>query len=448
MPTKFLIDRFAEVPEAQALVWRDSSFSYGWLLEEVASWDRKLSLWEIPPGSVVLISSDFSPYSVALLLALVGRRYIVAPLVPAGAVRQDNLYEIARVEYVIELTNPESPTVERRHPPRPHQIIDSLKRRESSGLILFTSGSTGASKVVVHDCERFLRKYQDRRHSLRTIAFLQFDHIGGLDTLFYSLANTSCLITLIDRSPGEVCKVIEKQRVEVLPVSPAFINILLHDDSWRSYDLRSLKIVTYGAEVMPEGTLKRFHEAFPNVRAIQKYGTTEIGTLRSHSKSSDSVWVRIGGEGFATRIVDGMLEVKAESAMLGYLNADSPFTEDGWFKTGDAVDVDGDFFRILGRKSDLINIGGEKVFPAEVEAVLQSLSGVQEATVYSEQHALMGQIVVAKVHLSIDENLSSFRTRMRLYCKDKLAPFKIPQKLLIAEGPLRGDRLKKIRRAA
>ena len=111
--------------------------------------------------------------------------------------------------------------------------------------------------------------------------------------------------------------------------------------------------MTYGTEVMPESTLKQFHELFPKVLLLQTYGLSEVGILRSKSKSSDSLWVKVGGEGFETRVVDGMLEIKAKSAMLGYLNAESPFTEDGWFKTGDAVEVDGEYIRILGRKSEM-----------------------------------------------------------------------------------------------
>jgi acyl-CoA synthetase (AMP-forming)/AMP-acid ligase II len=95
---------------------------------------------------------------------------------------------------------------------------------------------------------------------------------------------------------------------------------------------------------------------------------SELGILRCKSKAADSLWVKIGGEAFETRVREGLLEIKAKSAMLGYLNAPSPFTDDGWFKTGDLVEVDGECFRILGRKSDLINVGGEKVYPAKSKA--------------------------------------------------------------------------------
>ena len=126
---------------------------------------------------------------------------------------------------------------------------------------------------------------------------------------------------------------------------------------------------------MPENTLERIHELLPGVRLQQTYGLSEVGILRSKSKSSDSLWVKVGGEGFETRIVDGMLEIKARSAMLGYLNAPSPFTNDGWLKTGDVVEQDGEYIRILRRDSEIINVGGEKVYPAEVERVHGRRSG-------------------------------------------------------------------------
>lgn len=80
-----------------------------------------------------------------------------------------------------------------------------------------------------------------------------------------------------------------------------------------------------------------------------------------------------------------MLQVKSVSTMIGYINAPSPFTIDGWLMTGDMVEVDGDYIKILGRKSELINIGGEKVFPAEVENVIQLMSGVEEVAVVGEK---------------------------------------------------------------
>ena len=207
-----------------------------------------------------------------------------------------------------------------------------------------------------------------------------------------------------------------------------------------------METVTYGAEVMPQYLLDEVCHIFPNARLLQKYGITEIGTLRSHSESSDSLWVKIGGEGFKTRVVDGMLQIKAESAMLGYLNAPSPFTKDGWFMTGDEVEVKGDYYLIKGRRSEIINVGGQKVYPAEVESVILQMEGVLDAAVSGEKNPILGNIVTAKVHLASDETVKDFTKRMKLFCKDKLQSYQIPQKVTIMQQDFTNARFKKIRR--
>ena len=74
--------------------------------------------------------------------------------------------------------------------------------------------------------------------------------------------------------------------------------------------------------------------------------------------------------------------------MLGYLNAPSPFDEDGFMNTGDQVEQDGEWIRILGRESEIINIGGEKVYPAEIESVVLQLDGVEDVAVYGKSHPI------------------------------------------------------------
>jgi acyl-CoA synthetase (AMP-forming)/AMP-acid ligase II len=197
---------------------------------------------------------------------------------------------------------------------------------------------------------------------------------------------------------------------------------------------------------MPESTLRRFHSVLPEIRLLQTYGLSEVGVLRSQSKSSDSLWVRVGGEGFEIRVVGGILQIKARSAMLGYLNAPDPFTEDGWLDTGDLVEVDGEFVKFLGRKSEIINVGGEKVFPAEVESVLQEIDGVEEVVVSGEANAFTGNIVVARVRLKTSENAAAFRMRMWHHCAGRLARYKTPQKVKLVTETLTSERHKKMRR--
>jgi acyl-CoA synthetase (AMP-forming)/AMP-acid ligase II len=198
---------------------------------------------------------------------------------------------------------------------------------------------------------------------------------------------------------------------------------------------------------MPETTLLRIHELFPNLRLQQTYGMSELGILRSKSKDSGSLWVKVGGEGFETKVVDGILWVRAHSAMLGYLNAPSPFDAEGWMNTGDMVEVDGDYIRILGRKSEIINVGGQKVYPAEVESVLLQMDNIKDAVVLGEKNPITGHIVTARVNLFEPEDEREFKKRLRLFCRDKLASFKIPAKVEISGQEQFNARYKRMRRS-
>lgn len=134
-----------------------------------------------------------------------------------------------------------------------------------------------------------------------------------------------------------------------------------------------------------------------------------------------------------------------ESAMLGYLNAPNPFTNDGWFNTGDKVEVDGDYFRILGRQSEIINVGGQKVYPAQVESVVQEMPEVAEVLVYGEKNAIMGQIVCAAVRLRETRDAQKFHSELRQFCRQRLQEFQIPVRVTLAENALYGERFKKNR---
>jgi acyl-coenzyme A synthetase/AMP-(fatty) acid ligase len=263
--------------------------------------------------------------------------------------------------------------------------------------------------------------------------------------MFHTLSNGGVVLALKDRRPQTICSFIEKHKIELLPASPTFLNLLLISEEYKNYDLRSLKLITYGTEPMPQSTLDRITRIFPDVKFQQTYGLIEIGVLRSKSRSNDSLWVKVGGEDFKTRVVNGLLEIKAESAMIGYLNAPSPFTKDGWFMTGDQVEEDGEYIKILGRKSEIINVGGEKVYPAEVESVIQELDNVAEVTVFAEKNPIMGNIVCAKIRLIIEEDKKEFTMRLKKYCKQRLQSFKIPVKVIIDDTRQYNERFKKNR---
>src|SRR5262245_39154343 len=147
------------------------------------------------------------------------------------------------------------------------------------------------------------------------------------------------------------------------------------------------------------------------------------------------------------KVVDHRLWIKAESTMLGYLNAAGSFDDQGYFDTGDMVEVDGEWLRILGRASEVINVGGSKVFPAEVESVLLTLDNVQDAVVYAEPNPRTGPTVVATIRLQYEESAVQFKIRMRRFCKDRLASYQIPTRVRFTNEPLHTERFKRMRRA-
>lgn len=441
----FMFEKFKENGTNDAIIWKEKSYSYKWMLSKIFEWQKIIESHDIAPGSVAILEADFSPNSVALFLSLIEKGCTLVPLTSSVEAKKPEFIEVAQGEVSFKIDENDNFIVKKLDRFADHKYYQKLRDLGHPGLILFSSGSTGKNKASVHDLVPLLEKFKIPRHTLRTITFLLYDHIGGVNTMLYTLSNIGCIVTVQDRNPDAVLRTIEKYEVELLPTSPTFLNLVLLSEVYKKYNLSSLKTVTYGTEPMPEGTLKRLNKILPNVRFVQTYGLSEVGILRAKSKSSDSLWVKIGGEGFETKIVDGILWIKAQSAMYGYLNAPSPFTEDGWFITGDVVEQDGEYIRILGRKSEIINVGGEKVYPVEVENVIQEMEGVEDVMVGGEPNPITGQIVTVKVKLITNETLSEFRKRMRKFCKDKLQNFKIPQKVIIVSDDLYSERFKKMR---
>ncbi|MBI1371158.1 MAG: AMP-binding protein [Phycisphaera sp.] len=447
MPLTFLRSIFGERAGDEAFVWRGESYTYAWLAQRADELRESFAQAGIGPGSIVVLRGGFSPNAMATLLALIELHAVAALIAPNSDEHADAYIAIAQAEWIVRCHGVDEPQLTRTDNTADHDIYATLRDARRPGLVLFSSGSTSEPKAVVHDVTRLMLKYQTRRKNYRTLAFLLFDHIGGVDTLFYCLSNGSCLILCDDRTPEGVCELVQRHGVEVLPVAPSFLNLMGISGVWRDYDLSSLRFVTYGAEMMPQHTLDRCREMFPGVEIIQKYGTSEVGTLRSQSRSSDSLWVKIGGEGYETRVVDGRLQIKAESSMLGYLNAPSPFTDDGWFMTGDMVEVDGDYVRFLGRDSDIINVGGRKVYPAEVEAVIAQMPEVLEVAVFGQANAILGSIVCATVRTADAIKPAELTQRVRAFLKDRVEDYKVPMKIETTTESLTTDRFKTMRRA-
>ena len=446
MDAQFLINAFKEASDKLSIVWNGKEITYADLLKSIELSNEFLIKNKISPGQVIALKGDFTPFSISLLISLINNQNIIVPFNNPMRTSEMVKFEVARVQKTISVDiDTDFCTVENTGFDGNHEYYTKLRDLEVSGLVLFSSGTSGIPKGAVHNFQKLLQKFKTQRKSLRTINFLLFDHWGGLNTLLHTLSNCGVVLALYDRKPDFVCKFVQDNNVELLPVSPSFLNLMILSETYKKYDLSSLKLISYGTEPMPETTLKRSKKLFPDVRFQQTYGLIELGVLRSKSKSDDSLWVKLGGDGYDLRVVDNMLEIKAESAILGYLNASSPFTEDGYFITGDQVEVDGEYYKILGRKSELINVGGDKVYPQEVENTILMMSNVMEVTVYGQKHALMGNIVCAKVLLKEKEEKKVFSRRLKDFCKERLKTFQVPVKVTFQDEMLHSHRFKKTR---
>jgi acyl-CoA synthetase (AMP-forming)/AMP-acid ligase II len=250
------------------------------------------------------------------------------------------------------------------------------------------------------------------------------------------------------RGVDDVCAAIAEHRVEVLPASPTFLRMLLLADGHTRHDLSSLRTIAYGTEPMPLSTLEALSKALPQVTLKQTYGLTELGAMRTESRASGSLWMRVGGPDQETKVVNGLLYVRAASAMLGYLNAPSPFDAEGWYCTGDRVEEDADgFLRVLGRDSELINVGGEKVYPSEVENALLTMPNIADVLVYSKPNAVMGSVVAAAIVLREPEDARAFTKRTRTLCAQVMQAHKVPAFFEIVSALEISSRFKKKRPA-
>ena len=433
-------------PDATRLIWRGDAIRGGELLDAVQTFHARLATLGVSHGTTVQLNADYSPNATAVFLALIECGAIIIPLLPATLDRNPGLPDICLPDCQIRIADDDSVEISELITQNKNEYYQTLIDRKVPGLVLFTSGSTGTPKAVVRDFSKLLRKFETRRPPLVMLNFLMFDHWGGLNTLLHGLATGSLLIFPENRQPAYVCDVLEKFGVQLLPATPTFLNMLLISRAYQNHDLTNLKIISYGAEPMPATTLNGLQRVFPDTELRQTYGMIELGVLRAKSESNDSLWVRVGGEGYDLRVVEGILQIKADAAMLGYLNAPSPFTADGYLITGDRVEVSGEFMKFLGRDSELINVGGRKVYPAEVEMVLLQHPKVADVIVFGEKNPITGAIVGAKVRLTSGEGGAAMRGALKKHCHASLDDFKVPVKITFTEEEFDGGRLKRIRR--
>ncbi len=378
-------------------------------------------------GDVVALIGDFDARSLATLLRLIDRGAVLVPLTEATRPAHEYFFEAASVDFVID-----GNTMHRRSEARgTHPLLTRLRESGHSGLVLFSSGTTGRPKAILHDFTNFLARYRTPRPTLRTLNFLLFDHIGGMNTFFHTIFNGGQVVVPSGRTPEVVAANLSDYRVELFPTTPTFLRLMLLAGVLESSKLPNLKVITYGTERMDQPTLDGLCDALPHVDFRQTYGMSELSILRVKSRARNSLWMTVGGEGVETKVVNDVLFIRSANRMLGYLNAPSPFDAGDWYDTGDLVEQDGPFLKIVGRSQQIINVGGVKVLPSEVERVALLHPDVLRAKARGVPNPLTGQHI--EVICQPRQGVHLDRNMLRAHFRQNLSELLRPQSIRIGE---------------
>jgi acyl-CoA synthetase (AMP-forming)/AMP-acid ligase II len=442
------IDTICNFGDKNAIYEENKIYTYTDLYNKIIFYNKKLVETNINSGEVVFILGDYSIESIALFFSLTFNNNIIVPITSDNKDEINERFEVANPNWIINLKEnsytyfSENTVVER------HNILINLIQLKIAGLILFSSGSTGKPKAMVHNLENLLSNYEAKKaKEMNFLVFLMFDHIGGLNTLFNCLSMGVSITIPTNRNPIDISKLIQQNKINVLPASPTFLNLMLIGDVFDNFDFSSLKMVTYGTEAMPETLLFKLKTILPRVKFLQTFGTSETGIVKTSSLSSSSIFMKFDDANQEYKIVEDELWLRSKTQVLGYINhSNDNFTEDGWFKTGDRVEKTADgFIKIVGRTKEIINIGGEKVMPSEVESVILELDAIQDCIVRSEKNAITGQMVCAEVVLKSGFDFKIEKVKIKQHCKERLDAYKVPSRIVQIDAVLFTNRFKKNR---
>jgi acyl-CoA synthetase (AMP-forming)/AMP-acid ligase II len=322
----------------------------------------------------------------------------------------------------------------------------------------FTSGTTGNPKGVLHcfnttltTCETFNRELAVTANDVM-LDYLPVGLNWGYMTLVQA-AMAGARVVLMERFSAEgALDLIEKERVTYIPTAPASIVAMLNAPSLARRDLSSLRLVITGGASAAVETIKAFQAAVPHARLVELYGMLETG-YHSFTRLIDDP-LKVNGtvghcvEEMGLRIIDddgndvpygevGEIAAVGPSIHLGYLdnpaaNRDA-FTPDGWFRTGDLgqfADAEGNV-RIAGRKKEIINRGGKKYFPREIEELLYEHPKIVQVAIVGAPDPRLGEknclcaIVKPQTELRLDEIVNFLRGRV--------ADYKLPEALVVMD---------------
>ncbi len=311
-------------------------------------------------------------------------------------------------------------------------------------LLVYTSGTTGRPKgaLLTHANCFWTNLSFDLATSLRgddvVLQVLPQFHVGGWNVQPL-LAWWKGATVVLEREfePGRALRLIEERRVTTMMGVPATYLFMANEPAFERADLSSLRCAVVGGAPMPEALLETWQRR--GVAIVQGYGLTEASPNVLCLAPEDAVR-KTGFAGKPYPHVDvrlsaeGELQVRGPNVFPGYWRnpeaTAEAFTADGWLRSGDLAEADGEGnYRIRGRLKDMVISGGENVYPAEVEAVLHEHPAVVEAAVVGKPDPTWGEVCVAFVVLREPAE----EAEIVAHCRERLARFKVPKEVRFVE---------------
>ncbi len=265
-----------------------------------------------------------------------------------------------------------------------------------------TTGTTGTPRGVRHDWNRLLRgtariKPEPEHRWLLAYGIHQF---AGLQIMLHVFAAGATLVAPTPRRPREGLRAMRELGVTHASATPTFWRFVLAEMRADGGPVPDLEQITLGGEAIPGPLLGELERTFAGARISQVYAASEFGSTGSvrdrRAGLAADVLERGDDADVAMKIVDGELWIRSRTGMLGYYG-EPPVDPDAWRPSGDLVELDGDRIHFLGRTSEIINVGGVKVHPLQVEERVSSVDGVGLARIYGRPNPMTGQIVALEV---------------------------------------------------
>lgn len=318
-------------------------------------------------------------------------------------------------------------------------------------LLCYTSGSTGAPKGVVLTQEALLCNALNSTHmhdltsNDRILTTLPLYHVGGLNILTLPALHAGATVELHPRfDPNETFDAIERRGITLTVLVPAQLTLMMEHPRWPQADLSSLRVITTGSTIVSSSFVRRVNARGP--RLVQVYGSTETSPIATYLRARDAER-KAGSAGLPAlhcevRIVgangcdlppgsNGEILVRGANVMRDYWKRPEQTArvfKGGWYHSGDIGHFDAEgYLHVISRKNDMIISGGENIYPAEIEAVLEECPAIAEVSVIGRPDERWGEAVVAVVALKSGAVMSE--TEVLALLAGRIARYKQPREV-------------------